>query len=72
MYRYKVSGAGFEFEHKEESGRRLQAGDVIRSGQGPDEYKVLRITKEPSAVFGSTLPLLSSRGVAEAERFVRR
>jgi hypothetical protein len=71
MYRYKIRGEGFEFEH-EESSKPLQAGTIIRPhGQGPFEYRVTRIEKEARSVFGFSPPLNVTRGIAQAERFTR-
>lgn len=70
-YRYRITGQGFEFEHVEESGLKLRVGSVVKQPLGPGEYRVTKIVKEPRAVFGFSAPLLSSRGIAEAEPFVR-
>jgi len=69
MYRYKIRGEGFEFDYAEESRMRLREGSIVKPGEGPDQFEVTRITKEPRAVFGFSAPLLSSRGEAEAKPF---
>lgn len=72
MYRYTIRGAGFQFDHQERSGRKLHPGSIVRARQGPDEFRITRIVKEPLPVLGSVLPLRAAAGIADAERFVRR
>jgi hypothetical protein len=69
MYRYRIQGEGFEFEHEEDS-YPLRAGDIITRGNGPERYKVVRVRKEARSAYRFTPPFLNSRGVVEAEKFV--
>jgi hypothetical protein len=67
MYRYRIQGEGFEFDHEEDS-YPLTAGDIITRGDGPERYKVVRVRKEARS--GPRFTPLNSRGVVEAEKFV--
>ena len=69
MYRYRIQGDGFEFEHEEDS-YPLRAGDIITRGDGPERYKVVRVRKEARSGYRLTPRFLNSRGVVEAEKFV--
>jgi hypothetical protein len=68
MYRYRIRGEGFEFDHEEED-YPLREGDIVTRDGETARFKVTRITKEARSMFGFSLPLIAANGSAEAERF---